>query len=84
MSSSTTYSVTTVRGCKVVAMPIPIIDLVALMRAWDDGQQDDPWIMDGLLSDYFAPSMIFGPRSACDAWRAELDLWPVKRPGEKE
>lgn len=65
------YTVETVRGCKVVWNPIPINDLVGLMNAWTD---DNPvaWNCDGLISQTIGAALVAGPADALEEWREEL------------
>lgn len=81
MNMTTTYSVSHMRGCRVVNGPVPICDIVALMRAWSDNGQEanDPWFVDSLLSQYLNVNMVCGPRSATTAWRTELGLSPAHK-----
>ena len=79
MNSTATYSVSYMRGCRVVNGQVPICDIVALMQAWADYGHDatDEWYVDSLLSQYLNVNMVCGPRSATTAWRAELGLTPA-------
>lgn len=70
------YTVTRTRGCVSIDRPVPLLDIGALLKAW--GAEDD-WIVDALLAQATGAVLVAGPRAACDAWRAELGLEPLKR-----
>jgi hypothetical protein len=69
------YTVTNIRGCKVINNPIPIRDFAALMMVWADSQDpSDKWICDSLLSHALGAAFVCGPMSATRAWRKEIGL----------
>lgn len=68
------YSVTSVRGCKVIKGEVPVDEFVALTRAWTKYEDDGEWIFDTLLPAAIGASFVVGPKAACAAWRSELGL----------
>lgn len=74
--ASATYTVIHVRGCRVIKGPVPIDDLVALMHAWSDRDEDktEKWIVDSLLSQHLGANLVCGPLNATLEWRADLGI----------
>lgn len=72
----TAYTVTDTHGCKVIDRPIPVTDCVALMQAWEKAFDNpaDTWVCDSVLAAHFRAALVVGPKSATEAWRAELGL----------
>lgn len=69
------YTVTSVRGCRAIDRPIPIDDLAALIAAWTKLEGvEGKWFCDGLLSERLGCALVVGPKSALNAWRADLGL----------
>lgn len=82
MDTLHTYSVSNVRGCRVITGWLPVTDFVALAEAWNDGEAkgtDGEWFCDAVLAQHLGANMVLGPKSATLAWRAEIGL-PVTPP----
>lgn len=63
------YQVSELNGCKVIRGAVPVLDLAALLSAWDSG-----WIMDGALAKALGVSVVVGSPENTAAWRAQLGL----------
>ncbi|MCF1457387.1 MAG: hypothetical protein LPH21_07420 [Shewanella sp.] len=64
-----TYTVKTLKGCKVVTGTIPVQDLAALLGAWGAD-----WLIDGQLAHAQSVALVVGPATDIQAWREELGL----------
>lgn len=64
------YTVERIRGCVVIHDPIPVDDLVALVKVWDDPER--PWIAHAALGQALGAALVVGPPEACQAWYDEL------------
>lgn len=72
------YTVFSARGCRLIQGAVPVDDLVALSRTWDNHGAGQPgWLMANDLAHALGMTLACGPREAIDAWRAELGLLPV-------
>jgi hypothetical protein len=70
------YTVRRENDCVVIEGWIPVTDLVALTREWDQtrGDGDEAWIVDSLLSQHLKCNMVLGTPRACLAWRQQLGI----------
>jgi len=81
------YTVTRNRGCIIITGPIPINDMVALLKSWsgsnldDDDDEEKPaidpadvWICDSLLSGALGANLVCGTLRDTLAWRRELNI----------
>lgn len=71
----------TTRDVVIVYQPIPIDDLVALMKAWEKRGGKD-WVAHSGLAQALNVVIAVGPLDACNAWYAELN--PVAATMEKQ
>lgn len=76
------YTVIRTNDCIVIEGPIPVVDLCALMPAWQKYCDDDEpgWMVDSLLAGYLGVNMVLGPPDACAEWRDQLGIAPVGPP----
>lgn len=63
------YTVKELNGCKVIKGSIPVLDLLALLKAWDDS-----WTVDQRLANAMKVSMVVGGDKELAAWRSDLKL----------
>lgn len=80
-AAARSYTITEVRGCRVIAGALPVDDLVALIGAWtraEDKGSAHEWFCDALLAQHLGVNLVCGPLHATRAWRALLNISPPK------
>jgi hypothetical protein len=79
------YRVRRENDCVVIEGWIPVTDLVALTREWNENHRDgdEAWIVDSVLAQHLKCNMVMGTPRACLAWRQQLGLTPEVKPRQE-
>lgn len=63
------YTVSSLNGCKLVKGEVPVLEFVALLNVWGD-----KWVIDGELADALGVNLVIGPPDHVSAWREQLEI----------